>query len=146
MWYWRPNIYAIMSTLIINMILTHLQYNIDFHMDHNSDMGTNIICFIIKSDQHHFWWQEIDLHCILCGDKLWISCTCNADAHNVNMNNIQCTPWQMEPDLPAATAGILEIPKAAVVTILVTAVAGSRPAAAAAAVFHTPVTVARGHG
>jgi len=35
----------------MNLILTCLQYNFDFHMDHNSDMGTNIIGLIFNLDK-----------------------------------------------------------------------------------------------
>jgi len=34
----------------MNMIGTHLQHNFDYHMDHNSDKGTNIIRSIFNSD------------------------------------------------------------------------------------------------
>jgi len=38
----------------MNLILTRLQHNFDFHMDHNSDTGTNIIGSIFNSDKVFF--------------------------------------------------------------------------------------------
>jgi hypothetical protein len=48
----------------------------------------------------------------------------------------------MEPDPPAAPASILDIPMAAVITILIMTVANPRPPAAAATVIDTPLTEA----
>jgi hypothetical protein len=38
----------------MNSILTRLETNFDFHTDHNSDMGTNIIGSIFDSDKFAF--------------------------------------------------------------------------------------------
>jgi hypothetical protein len=79
------------------------------------------------------------MHYIIKGDEPWIQCTCKADTPNANLLNIQRTQWQTEPDLAAAPARILDIPKAAVAAMIKTPVAGPRAAAAAAAIIKTPV-------
>ena len=38
----------------MNLMLTCLQYNFDFHMNHNSDTGTNIIGFAFNSGRDVF--------------------------------------------------------------------------------------------
>jgi hypothetical protein len=75
---------------------------------------------------------------IIKSDEPWIQCTCKGDTPNANLHNIQRTQWQTEPDLAAAPASILEIPKAAVAAMIKTPVAGPRAAAAAAAMIKTP--------
>jgi len=50
------------------LILTPVQYNYNFHMDYNSDTGTNIISFIFNSDRDGFRWQEIEMEYILNSD------------------------------------------------------------------------------
>jgi hypothetical protein len=79
------------------------------------------------------------MHYIIKGDELWIPCTCKADTPNANLHNIHHTQWQMEPDLAAVPANILEILKAAVAAMIKIPVAGPRAAAAAAAIIKTPV-------
>jgi len=128
----------------MNLILTHFQHNFDFHMDHNSDTGTNIIGSIFYSDKVVFGWQEIEMQYIINGDKPWIPCTCNSDTPNMNLHSIiQCTEWQTEPDLAAAPATILDNPEAAVVALIWIPVAGPG-AAAAAMIIKTPAPVAIG--
>jgi len=95
----------------MNLILTCLQHNFDFHMHHNSDTGTNIIGSIINSDKVVLRWQEIEMHYKINGDEPRIPCTCKADTPNANLHsNIQRTEWQMEPDLAAAPTTVLDNP------------------------------------
>jgi len=76
----------------MNLILIRLQHNFDFHMDHNSDMGTNVIGSTFNSDIVVFRWQEIIMHYILDGEELWIPCIFKADTPNGNLHsNIECT-------------------------------------------------------
>jgi hypothetical protein len=82
------------------------------------------------------------MHYIIYSDEPWIACKCEADTPNVNLHStIQCTEWQMEPDLAAAPATVLENPEAAVAALITIPVAGPR-AAAAAMIIQTPAPVA----
>jgi len=128
----------------MNLILTRLQHNFDFHMDHNSNTGTNIIVSIFNSDQVVSSWREIEMHYMINGDEPWIPCTCKANTPNANLHsNIQRTEWQTEPDLAAAPTTVLENPEAAMATLIKIPVAGPR-AAAAAMIIKTPAPVAMG--
>jgi len=113
-------------------------------MYHNSDMGTNIFGFMVNSDKDVFRWQEIEMHHKIKSDEPWIQCTAKADTPNANLHNIQCSPWQTEPDLAAAPASILEIQVAAVAAMIKTPVADPMAAAAAAAIIKTLAPVALG--
>jgi len=125
-------------------MLTSLQHNFDFRMDHNSDTGTNTIGSIINSDKVVCRWQEREMHYIINDNKPWIPCTCEADTPNVNLHsNIQRTEWQTKPDLAAAPSTVLDNPVAAVAALIKIPAAG--PSAAAAAVMiKTPASLAIG--
>jgi len=76
----------------MNMILICLVHDFDFHIQLNSVMEINISGFIVNSNELMYRWQEIEIHCIIHGDKLWFPCTWNADTPNANLHhNIQCT-------------------------------------------------------
>jgi hypothetical protein len=53
----------------MDIILTRWQHNFDFHMDHNTDAGTNIIWSIFHSDKVDFMWWEIEMHYLINGDQ-----------------------------------------------------------------------------
>ena len=84
------------------------------------------------------------MHYIIKGDEAWIPCTFKAVTPNVNLHNRHSTQWQTEPDLAAAPTSIVEIPKAAVATMIKTPLAGPRASAAADAMIKTPAPVAVG--
>jgi len=116
----------------MKFIFRLLQHNFDFHMDHNSDTGNNIIGSIFKSDKVVFRWREIDMHSIINGDELWILWSCKADTHNSNLySNIQYTECQTEPDLAAAPAAIVETAETAVAALIKIPGAGPRAVTAA---------------
>jgi len=128
----------------MNLIVTDWQHNFDFHMNHNSNMGTNNIGSIFNSDKVVFRWREIEIHYIVHGDELWIPCSCNTDTPNTNLyTNMQHTDWQTERDLAAAPTTVQENPEAAVAALIIIAVAGLR-AATAAMIIITLVPVAIG--
>jgi hypothetical protein len=82
----------------MNWILTHLQYNVNLHMYHTSDTGTNIIRSIVNSEKVIVRWREIELHYIINGDELWIPCGYTADTPKANLASIiQRTEWRTEP-------------------------------------------------
>jgi len=128
----------------MNLILTRLVHNFDFHMLHNPDIGTNITRCIFNSEKDVFRWWEIEIRNIINGDKQWILCTWIADTPNANLHNIQCIHYQTALDLAVAPISLLEIQEVAVAVIIHTEVAGRRTAAAAAAMFKSPVLVAVG--
>jgi len=78
----------------MNLILTCLQHDFHFHLDHNSDLGTNIIEYTYNSDKVVFRWQEREVQYRMDSDEPWIPCTFNADLHNAYLHSIiQLTEW-----------------------------------------------------
>ena len=76
----------------MNLILTHLQHNFVFHIEHNSDTGTTIIRSVFNSDKVVFGCREIEMHYVINRDEPWILCTCEANTPNANLHsNVQCT-------------------------------------------------------
>ena len=128
----------------MNVILTSLQHDIDFHIDHDSDMGTNIISTIFNSDKVFIRWREIEMNYVINGNKPWILCTCEADTPNVNRHsNKHHTEWQTEHDQATAPTTFLDNSDAEVGTLIKIPVGGHR-AAAAAMINKTPTPVAVG--
>jgi len=102
-------------------------------MHHNSVMGTNIIGFILNSNNYGFRCWMIDMYYIINGEYWWILYTCKAETSNMNVCNIQHTSWQMERVLTGAPAIILQIPEAAVTTMIKTPAVGPMVAVATVA-------------
>jgi len=65
-------------------------------------------------------------------------------AGNANLHNRRRTQWKTEQHLATAPTSILEILEVAVTAMIITPVAGSTAAAAAAAINKTPAQVAVG--
>jgi len=86
----------------MNLILTCLQHNINFHIDDNSDKQTNSIGSIFNSNMVAFRRWELEMHYIINGEVPWNRSAYNAVTPNANLHtNIQCTEWPTESDLAA---------------------------------------------
>jgi len=69
LWLKTPAIYGILATLKMHFILTCWLYNLDNHIDHNSDTETKIIGLIFNSVKDVFRWGKMEMHYIINSDK-----------------------------------------------------------------------------
>lgn len=128
----------------MNMSLCCLQYNIDIHMVHNSDMEINIIHFVSNSVKDNIMRWDIPINYRINSDKQWIVCICITNTPNVEPHKIQHEQCQTEEYLAAVPTSIPELPVAQVAAKINPLVTDPRAVAAVAAVMPTREPLAVG--
>jgi len=126
----------------MNCIPKDLQYDFNYHLDHDCNTETNVIDSIYNSGKNVIRWQEVEINYIINADTLWIPYTSKGSAPKANLQNIRPTILQTETDSKAASASIQRIPEAVLATLIKTPAAGPWVATAAGAMTKTLVSVA----
>jgi len=55
-----------------------LLYTFHIHMNHHSNIRTNIFIFIVSTDRHVLRCERVEIYNIINGNEQWVLCICIA--------------------------------------------------------------------